>query len=866
MNSTPWEPPTDNFFFREGSPSIDTPCLIRPRLFQLLDQVAEKRLVSVVAGTGYGKTLLVYSYLRGAPFKIAWNHLSERDNNSWRFWENFVRAAAFINPETATKMAENGFPETKGQFDRFLLIPQRDIRPDIKYILVFDDFHLIHNESVLNFFDQFFNASIRNVSFIVISRKEPAIHTMNLLSKGVLLKIGEDELRFTQDEMIDYFRLEGITIPAEAAANLYRDTEGWAFAIRLTALAITNNIGGGDYGRNFLKLSIFNRIEQEIFLPLSEDMQKHLIKFSLVEHLPPQLLTEIFGAPRLIEKMEQLGPFIRYDTYLGSYRIHHLLLEYLVGKQDRLTGEEKQEVYIRAGLWCAENDRKMDAIGYYEKAGDYDKLMEVVYTFPQAMPEQISRFILDIMDRAPKELYRTSPRASILHTRLLFILGRLEEAGEEVRRIIQEFEALPPSARNSWVLYGSYNNRGFIGMLTSPFTQNYDFAQFFEKACYHYRLSGIEIRGIVTVTNLGSYACRVGVALPGEMEKYIQAIADSEPHIITSMNGCTSGMTDLARAEIAYFRWDLDNAIQFAYQSLYKARNRNQYEIETRLLFYLLRLSIARGKYPRIKEFFDLLEAQLNVKEYINRSIFYDIAAGWFYAHIGQTGRIAPWLLDDFGEQELSFLMQGQEVLVRLKRYLAEKKYAAALTVMENHKNSYGLGAFLMGKLEMKVMEAVCHYHEKRPEAAMAALEAAYEMAGPDALNMPFIELGNHTRLLVLEALKDKNSRIPRPWLEMILKSASAYAKKIFVTIQNYGKWEPEDPAPDTFLSCRERKVLIGLSQGLTREAIAGEAALSLNTVKMIIRALYDKLNAVNRADAIRIATARGILKIEDPC
>ncbi|MDR1108866.1 MAG: LuxR C-terminal-related transcriptional regulator [Spirochaetaceae bacterium] len=864
MSDTHWESPGDHFLVRGVSPPVDNqPYLIRPRLHQLLDQAVRKRLVTVVAGEGYGKTRLVYSYLQSAPFKIVWIPLSEQDNHSPWFWENFIRGVAFINPETAAKMTENGFPETREQFDRFLLIPRQDIKPDIKYIFVYDNFHLIHHEPVLNFLDWIFNASIRNVGFMALSRKEPAIHTVNLLSKGVLLKISEDELRFSLEEMLEYFRLEGLTVPAEAADNLYRDTEGWAFAIRLAILALKNG-GGGDYGRGFLRRRIFDRIAQELFLPLSEDEQKNFIKCSLVERLSPKLITEISGDPAFVEKMENFDSFIRYDFYLDTYRFHRLLLEYLSGKQDRLTGEEKRKVYILAASGCLENDQKMDAIAYYEKAGAYDELMHVVYTLPQVLPKHQSRFLLDLMDRAPEELYRTSPRALILHTRLLFILGRLEEAGREVRRIIKEFEAQPLSAKNSWVLYGSYNNLGFIGKLTSPFTQKYDFAAAFEKAYHYYRLSGVEIRGIITVSNLGSYACRVGAAAPGEMEKYIQALADSEPYVTASMNGCTAGQADLARAEIAYFRGDFDNVVQFAYQALYKARKKNQYEIETRIIFYLLRLSIARGKYSRTKEFFDLLEAQLNIKEYRNRAVFYDIVFGWFYAHIGQTGKIAPWLLDDFGQHEASFLMQGQEVLVRLKRYLAEKNYAAALRLIEQHKPSLGLGAFLLGKLEMKVLEAVCFYHEKRPEAAREALEAAYEMAHPDGLSMPFIELGNHTRLLVMDALKDKNSRIPRPWLEMILNNASAYAKKIFVSIQKYGEWEQEDAAPDTVLSSRERKVLIGLSRGLTREEIARDAALSLNTVKMTISALYDKLDAVNRADAIRIATIRGILKVDD--
>jgi LuxR family maltose regulon positive regulatory protein len=862
MNEDTQDPLIERFFYQGALPVMGSRLILnRPRLRQLLDQAVRYPLVTVVAGAGYGKTQAVYTYLRETSLKTVWLHFSERDNNSWRFWENFVRAVAFLNPATAAKMAENGFPETKAQFDRYVLIPQRSMKPDIQYVFVLDDFHLIHDEVVLNFLERSISAAFRNVSTFIISRKEPAINTVNFLSKGLLARITEDELRFTLDEMIDYFRLEDITIPEEAARELYRDVEGWAFAIRLAALALKKD-PGGDYGRSFLKLTIFNQIEREIFSTLSEDMQNYLIRFSLIEHLPLKLLKGLSGGDKLIKTIEQIGSFIRYDPYLDAYRLHHLFQEYLAEKQDRLTEQEKGEVYLLAGGWCEENGQKMDAIGYYEKAAAYDKLMEVVYTLPQALPEHIIRFLLDIIDRAPGELYRSIPRVSNLHTRLLYTLGRLEEAAEEARGLIERFEVLAPSAYNSWVLYGTYINLGFIGILASPFTQNYEFSRFFEKASHHYRLSGIEIRGSLANISLGAYLCRVGIARPGELERYIQATAEAEPYLVASMNGCTSGMTDLARTEAAYFRGDLDNAIQFAYQALYKAQKWNQYEIETRSLFYLLRVALAQGKYARIPEFFKLLGAQLEVTDYANRSLFYDIVTGWFYAHIGETRKIAPWLLDDPEESELNFLMQGQEILVRIKGYLAEKRYAEALAAIESRKNSYGPGAFLLGKLEMKALEAVCLYAEKKPEAALEALEAAYELAWPDALDMPFIELGNNMRPLVLAALKDNRRHIPRPWLEMILKSTSAYAKKVFVVIQKYREREA---APDMILSPREKKVLIGLSQGLTREEIAQERAMSLNTVKMTISSLYEKLGAVNRADAIRIATARGIIKTNGP-
>jgi LuxR family maltose regulon positive regulatory protein len=62
-------------------------------------------------------------------------------------------------------------------------------------------------------------------------------------------------------------------------------------------------------------------------------------------------------------------------------------------------------------------------------------------------------------------------------------------------------------------------------------------------------------------------------------------------------------------------------------------------------------------------------------------------------------------------------------------------------------------------------------------------------------------------------------------------------------------------------LSPRERDVLVWLSQGLTREEIAATSTLSPNTIKSTIRNVYNKLGAVNRADAIRLGLEAGIIK-----
>ncbi|NLW79388.1 MAG: response regulator transcription factor [Ruminococcaceae bacterium] len=58
----------------------------------------------------------------------------------------------------------------------------------------------------------------------------------------------------------------------------------------------------------------------------------------------------------------------------------------------------------------------------------------------------------------------------------------------------------------------------------------------------------------------------------------------------------------------------------------------------------------------------------------------------------------------------------------------------------------------------------------------------------------------------------------------------------------------------------REQEVLQNLAQGLTRDEIGLQMHISVNTVKSMIKSIYNKLNAANRADAIHIAGMIGLI------
>jgi LuxR family maltose regulon positive regulatory protein len=836
--------------------------LERPQVDRLLEKAVQNPAVIVCAGAGYGKTQAVYSFVRKHPALTCWMQFSERDNIGKRFWENFIAGVSVGNKKAADKLANIDFPETEREFERYYLIPQAEVRGDVNYLFVYDDFHLIHEKKVLRFLERSITAPFPNIVSILISRTEPAINLETLRARGLLGRINEEDLRFSREEMAEYFRIQNIKAPPQTVSSIYHDTEGWAFAIHLAGLSLKNAPAGVSYVPQAMRSNIFRLIESEIMAVMPPDLRKFLIKLSLIEHLVPKLLEELAGDPSLVERMTKLDSFIRFDVYLDAYHIHHLFLDYLKGRQDELTESEKKDLWRKTAAWCAANGRKMDAINYYEKAGDYERLLGVVDTMPSILPNRIAWMLLEIMERAPAEIYDQIAHAQVLRTGLYLTLEMFDKSREELRVVINRLEAGPPSPIVYRTLAGCYNIFGFIGMNTSSYTRDYDYIHYFEKARYYYEFNKFEVGPPISIIPLSSHLCRVNSEEKGEMEKYIEAISASIPYTSVTFGGCALGMDDLCRGELAFFRGDMSGAEQFVLRALRGARQGRQYEIENRAFFYLLRIFLARGDYGAIEETLKQAEAQLNEQDYPTRFINHDIVSGWYYAHTGQTNRLAPWLKNDFEESDLNSIVFGLEVMVKAKYHFSEKRYSAVLAVLESWKDRSSRWDFVLGKIEMKALEAVCRYRLQNREGAFTVLGEARRLAHPNAFSMPFKELGRGMRALAEAALKDHAPGLPRDWLERVRVDAADYGKNYSAVAAHYRSASPGEEGPDQgkTLSRREQEVLQGLCRGMTGKEISRGSSLSVYAVKSVIHSIYHKLGAVNRADAVRIAASRGLV------
>jgi LuxR family maltose regulon positive regulatory protein len=839
--------------------------LERPRVDRILERAFQSHIVTVVAGEGNGKTWAVYSFLQKGPRHIIWVQLSERDNLGWRFWENYTGEVAHLNRDAAKALAAMGFPESDRQFDQYLTMLKNDIISPERYVIVFDDFHLLTSPRVLQHLERALAAPVSRNTIVFISRTEPALNTVGLLSKGLLSRITVEDLRFTEDEIGDYARLRGIPLAGEDVSRIAHETEGWALAVDLMVQEMQYGSRGREKPVWDRVLKPVRKIEEEMFAAMKGELRKFLIKLSLIEHWPLSLLERLDPGGENIAAMEQFSALIRFDAYLHGFRIHHLFLDFLRERQGDLSPEEIWEVYAIGAQWSIENNMIMDAAINYERAGDYGGLVRIINSLPTLLSRSVAAFFLDTLDRmlpaarGPGETEDLLFLRFVIRPRLVLILGRYRDAAEEYERSIRYIESLPPGLWRSGCLSRVCCGMGILKILSCHYTKDYDFARWFERS-YHYYLENPQ--GLLNqslYSNLNFYILQVGApAAPGEVETFVRALTLAAPFAANTLNGFLVGAGNLARAELAYYQGDLNRAEQFARQAVYEGREQKQYEVENRGIFYLMRIFVHTGSFDGIRNLEHQLEAQLENSEFPNRHAICDIMLGRFYSRIGVVEKIAPWLRNEVDNGEFFGLFHIFDMPVKARCFFCEKNYDAALHVLGEKKYRENMESFILGKLEIMALEAAALRRLGEEERALAVLETAYHMAAPNGLDMPFIEMGEDMRLLATAALGGKNA-IPRAWLENIRSRASAYGKQAALAAEQY-RDSGAAQKPAIYLTRQERAVLSGLSRGLRREDIIVETGLSLSVVKTTISTAYGKLGALNRADAIRIAGTLGIV------
>ncbi|MCL2690208.1 MAG: LuxR C-terminal-related transcriptional regulator, partial [Chitinispirillia bacterium] len=680
-------------------------------------------------------------------------------------------------------------------------------------------------------------------------RDMPKVNIDTLQIKGFISEINDTDLNFTESELAEYLRHEGLSCASQTVREIYEDTGGWAFAVNLVCRSLKRAPDYTGFVKTTLRQNIFKLMEEESWNAAAPRIKHFLIRLSLVNIHSAELVNILAdGDNTLLSELREQGAYLRYDNYGGVYLINRLFLDFLRTKQDILTDDERRGACKTAADWYRRNNLKMDALSCYEKTGDYESIVSIFWELLGVNTSQdFAIYAAGIFHRAPSEVFHRVTFFAAMHLCTLLCLTRWQEFFTLAESYEEKFLSLPKDdAFRNHNLGIIYFFKGFGRFLMSTADERYDFDEYYAKAADSLTKPPADLLK-TDAASFGAWVSSVGSAKKDAPQKFLEAVIRTEKNAGGRIGGA-NGASDLCHGELKFYQGKIDAAEFLFVLALEQGRRNKQFEIIHRALFYIMRIAIAKGDREKVEQTLRDTALLLEMENYSRRFITYDITKGFYACAINRSEMTPDWLKGKFTPYGHSYFIENFGNQIKARYCYLTKDYYPLLSYIKELKQRESV---LYGRVEMLAMEACVLYKMKNNEAAFAALQTACETAYPNDIKWPFIELGKEMNTLLSHVLKSKKEcNVPYEWLKSVSRKSSSYAKQQALLISNCKSKDAEITA----LSLKESEILHSLHSGLSRTEAAAALGLSLNTINSAVVRIYGKLSANNIADAVRIA------------
>lgn len=353
----------------------------RSELCARIARRATRRLTTVVAPAGYGKTSLltqVRHEIDGTAAATGWLSVDEEDNDLGRFLLHLVEALRSDTPhagQATLALLRSGVSLPAAVLKTTLLNELVGIDRDV--FLFIDDFHLITDRSVIATLQAILLAPIERLHLLVATRDARTLPLSQLRVRGDLLEIGVQDLKFSAAEVGDFFaRQNGAPISPDLIGLLHGRTEGWVAGLQFAAIALRDNEDPCRFLARFSgqHCNVGDFLAEEVFERQPAPVQDFLLATCILKRFDTELcnaVTERSDGRDHLDQLERANLFLfSLDTEKQWYRYHHLFSEFLQRRLHERRPGLHVELHRRACRWLAAHGHVVDAIEHAFAAQD----------------------------------------------------------------------------------------------------------------------------------------------------------------------------------------------------------------------------------------------------------------------------------------------------------------------------------------------------------------------------------------------------------------------------------------------------------------------------------------------------------------
>ena len=197
-------------------PVVGPDILPRTRLLERLENGRYRKVTLISAPAGYGKSVLASAWQKSCDCPGAWLSLDKNDNDLGVFVNYFISAIQTVLPEsfTETEALLNGLKlPTVDIISTYMVNELASVAQPFTFVL--DDYHVILDQEINWLIDALIRYLPPAMHLVLITRQDPNLDIVNLRAKNQINEIRLTELRFDEEEALQYLdsKLNGSITP-----------------------------------------------------------------------------------------------------------------------------------------------------------------------------------------------------------------------------------------------------------------------------------------------------------------------------------------------------------------------------------------------------------------------------------------------------------------------------------------------------------------------------------------------------------------------------------------------------------------------------------------------------------------------------
>ena len=877
----------------------------RQELYEKLNAGLTRKLILISAPAGFGKTTIVSDWIDRNKIPTAWFSLDNGDNDPADFLSYIISGIQSIHPLFGNGVLKLLNSPNRPSAEAIVgLLINEILNINQNFLLVLDDFHLIHSSEVMKLVCYFLDHIPGNIHIAILTRSDPAISVSKLRSQHQLVELRSSNLSFSANDISILFNKKmklGLSI--EDVYSLETKTEGWIAGLQLTALSMQGreDISGFIQGLKGDNRYIMDYLMEEVLKIQPDDIKEFLLQTSILVQMSAPLCNAILNrndSHLILEKLDKDNMFvIPLDSERNWYRYHHLFAELL---KQRLQLRDKVEIntlHNKACEWFENNNMKELAIDHALKIKDYKKGIQLLGTEAEYMWQNgMHAAILRYGDMVPGEMIKASPEFCLYYAWILISAGQIHKAEPfltsaelKTKNIIQANSFTKDTIQYHKKLLGkicvaiAYMNshEGKAGK-----TLNYckaameylseDDPLWFSWAWFSYGVSYFSIGELSEGNKAFDSALEYGKKSGNFylISTIVIRMAENEQqlgHYRSAYKKCTDllaytkerGYAQLAKAEwtfaslylilgITESMWtEMDKAfnnIQTAYNL-----SRGVKDVYMKIMILMIYTSLLRERGDREEE-----KRRSELDELIKQNevpaFLISLYISWKTQYLLERNQIeeAGLLFLEHGiglDKKITHL--NEMCYVSFARLLLEKENLdeAEALILELYA-SVSKDQKIERMIELKLLSTACCIKRGDRKNAINNLMAALEIAADENL-LGFFAFN----YVDISDLFDDVFRIHATTKTNIPKKFINNLKFALEKRKNFKKTNSE-----AIISARELDTLKLIAQGFSNQEIADKLFISLNTVKTHLKNIFLKLDVDNRSGAVAKAKESGLL------